>query len=60
MEQLKFEEQQKAWRNFEKAYKEIIQHRSKCEKWKKQEMCIDCFGGGLTKFTEKIIGGERI
>lgn len=35
-------------------YKKIREHRSKCPKWGKG-FCLDCFGGGLTRFTNKFI-----
>ena len=37
-----------------KVYKKIIEHRKKCSKWGKG-FCLDCFGGGLTLFTKKIM-----
>ena len=36
-----------------KAYKEVLAHRKNCKKWGK-DFCLDCFGGGLTQFVEKI------
>jgi len=36
-------------------YKKILKHRNECPKWKKQELCLECFGGGLTKFWEAVI-----
>lgn len=32
-----------------KVYRKILKHRRKCDKWGKG-FCLDCFGGGLTKF----------
>ncbi len=31
-------------------YTDVLEHRRKCDKWGKG-FCLDCFGGGLTKFT---------
>ena len=39
-------------------YDEILQHRSKCPKWGKG-FCLECFGGGLTAWSEKIIEKTR-
>lgn len=36
-------------------YKKILKHRETCPKWEKKEICLDCFGGGLTKFWESVI-----
>jgi len=36
-------------------YKKILEHRRNCPKWQKKELCLECFGGGLTKFWENII-----
>jgi len=33
-------------------YRKVIDHRGNCQKWKTQRFCLDCFGGGLTKFTK--------
>lgn len=30
-------------------YKKVLAHRQQCSKWGK-EFCLNCFGGGLTKF----------
>lgn len=30
-------------------YRKILEHRGNCPKWTK-EFCLDCFGGGLTRF----------
>ncbi len=35
------------------AYEKVIIHRTKCDKWGK-EFCLDCFGGGLNLFVEKL------
>ena len=32
-----------------KAYKKVLEHRHNCPKWG-EEFCLECFGGGLTKF----------
>lgn len=32
-----------------KAYKKVLEHRQNCPKWG-EEFCLECFGGGLTKF----------
>ncbi len=37
-----------------KTYRNILEHRRKCPKWSK-EFCMECFGGGLTKFSEDLI-----
>ncbi len=37
-----------------KTYREILEHRRSCPKWGK-EFCMECFGGGLTKFSENLI-----
>lgn len=36
------------------AYKTVKKHRLTCPKWEK-EFCLDCFGGGLTRFLEKLL-----
>lgn len=54
--------------NDSETYKQVIEHRTKCKKWpqpiltKDKEMiildgkfCLECFGGGLTKFSENLI-----
>ena len=33
-----------------KAYLKVQAHRRTCPKWAK-EFCMDCFGGGLNRFT---------
>ena len=33
-----------------KIYREVLEHRRNCKKWGKK-FCLECFGGGLTKFT---------
>ena len=42
-----------------KTYKEVLEHRRTCKSWGK-EFCLDCFGGGLTKFTENLQEEYRI
>ena len=37
-----------------KTYKKVQEHRRHCHKWAK-EFCIDCFGGGLLRFTENLM-----
>lgn len=37
-----------------KTYREISKHRNRCPKWGK-EFCLECFGGGLNRFTENLI-----
>lgn len=32
-----------------KTYRKILEHRGACEKWKKKEFCLECFGGGLNR-----------
>lgn len=39
-------------------YKKVLEHRKHCQYWGKT-FCIDCFGGGLTKFTENLIAEKR-
>ena len=36
-----------------KTYKTILEHRMNCKKWGKK-FCLDCFGGGLTRFTKEL------
>jgi len=37
-----------------KTYREILEHRRKCSKWGK-EFCLECIGGGLTKFIDSLL-----
>ncbi len=37
-----------------KIYREVLEHRINCKKWGKR-FCLDCFGGGLTKFGDRLI-----
>ncbi len=34
-------------------YRKILEHRRKCKKWGK-DFCLECFGGGLTNFLDKL------
>jgi len=34
-------------------YRKILEHRRDCPKWGK-EFCMECFGGGLTLFIDKL------
>ena len=34
-------------------YQKILSHRIICPKWGK-EFCIDCFGGGLMKYSKEL------
>ena len=36
-----------------KTYRKILEHRNNCRKWTK-EFCLECFGGGLTRFLANI------
>lgn len=37
------------------SYKKVLKHRETCNHWNKDfEICIDCFGGGLKKFTKNL------
>lgn len=36
-----------------KTYRKILEHRKNCPKWTK-EFCLDCFGGGLTRFLKDV------
>lgn len=36
-----------------KTYRQILEHRRKCKRWGKK-FCLECFGEGLTLFTDKI------
>lgn len=38
-----------------KTYGRVLEHRYKCPKWKRNEFCLDCFGGGLSKFWKNIV-----
>ena len=37
-----------------KAYIKVLEHRRTCSKWGK-EFCMQCFGGGLTRFINNYI-----
>jgi len=36
-------------------YKKILIHRHNCRHWKSGTLCLECFGGGLTRFFEDLI-----
>lgn len=36
-------------------YKKVLEHRKKCPYWGRA-FCLDCFGGGLSKFFKMILG----
>ncbi len=36
-----------------KTYRKVLRHRTNCDKWKK-EFCLECFGGGLTRFFKNL------
>lgn len=42
-------------------YKKVMEHRGNCPFWKDRNKgkCFDCFGGGLTKFTTKLLTEEK-
>ena len=40
------------------AYRKVLEHRRKCSLWGKG-FCLDCFGGGLSKFAEEY-GDEQM
>ncbi len=42
-----------------KIYKKIREHRSNCSKWGRY-FCLDCFGGGLTHFTNDLITEDML
>lgn len=35
-------------------YRKVLKHRRKCPHWMKG-FCVDCFGGGLSKYTEDLM-----
>lgn len=37
-----------------KTYRGVLSHRRSCNKWGK-EFCLECFGGGLTKFSIQLL-----
>jgi len=37
-----------------RTYSSVMNHRGNCDKWHGTK-CLDCFGGGLTKFTGKLL-----
>lgn len=36
-------------------YKKVLTHRNYCPKWRSGLVCLDCFGGGLQKFTKDLL-----
>ncbi len=36
-------------------YKQIVEHRKYCPKWRLGVICLDCFGGGITRFTDDLL-----
>lgn len=36
-------------------YKKVLAHRNYCSKWRSGGLCLDCFGGGLAKFTKDLL-----
>ncbi len=36
-----------------KTYRNVLEHRRNCKKWG-NEFCLDCFGGGLTRFINNL------
>lgn len=32
------------------SYDKVLKHRKKCKLWGSGNFCLDCFGGGFTKF----------
>ena len=44
--------------SYNKAYRKVLEHRNKCKKWAK-EFCMECFGGGLTRFTDNYNKEQR-
>jgi len=41
-----------------KAYRDVLKHRKTCPKWAK-EFCLECFGGGLTRFTKEAFRSQK-
>ena len=37
-----------------KTFEEVKKHRHNCSKWEKGEQCVECFGGGLTRFVDNL------
>ncbi len=37
-----------------KTYRDVLEHRRECKKWNIETTCLECFGGGLTKFLENV------
>ncbi len=38
-----------------KVYNNILKHRKTCPHWQNNELCLECFGGGLTFFAEQLL-----
>jgi hypothetical protein len=36
-------------------YKAVVDHRNYCPRYRSGRLCLDCFGGGLTKFTSDLL-----
>ena len=36
-------------------YKKVVEHRNYCPRYRSGRLCLDCFGGGLTKFTNDLL-----
>jgi len=36
------------------AYRKVLKHRGECKKWGR-EFCLECFGGGLTKYSNNLL-----
>jgi len=39
--------------HFSKPYRKVLEHRRTCKKWGKK-FCLECFGGGLSKFVDEL------
>jgi hypothetical protein len=52
-----FTQRMELWDKWKQEYLKVLEHRKNCDKWGKS-FCLECFGGGLTKFTERIIGEQ--
>lgn len=42
-----------------KTYQLVREHRNNCAAWKKGELCWDCFGGGLSKFSTNLLKDKQ-
>jgi hypothetical protein len=47
------------FREWSESYKKVLLHRRRCKKWRKG-FCLDCFGGGLSKFTRDFLNDEKL